>query len=71
MGKTIPVYFADDEMDLYEQIKKSCKHISRSSFMKIAALEKIEREENKQSTDNLFSGNKQGNNQFGDLLDKF
>lgn len=46
MGKNLPVYFGDNDMDieLYHNINSRCKHMSISSWMKVAALEKIERE---------------------------
>lgn len=65
MGKTIPVYFPDDEMDLHDKVEKERKalHISKSGFIKMVLAE-------------YFNGKEQGNHSkktnpssgFGDLL---
>lgn len=67
MGDIIPAYFSKDEKELQEKIIASAKrkHTSKSSWMKDAAAEKIEREEN-QST--AVKANPQGS-KFNNLLD--
>lgn len=75
MGKNLPVYFGDNNMDmnLYHSINARCKHISQSSWMKNAAIEKIEREN--QSTLNNQQSNRQQSinmtNAPNNLLDRF
>lgn len=46
-NKDILVYFGDtaNDIELRNRIKKRCKYISESSFMKEAAEEKLNREE--------------------------
>lgn len=66
MKDILPVYFSKDEKDLQEKIELRCKHISRSGWMKQAAAEKIEREENQ----NAVKENPR-NNGINNLLDDF
>lgn len=47
IGKTIPVYFTDEELELLKRIDKARKHISRAGWMKQAAEEKLKKEEEK------------------------
>lgn len=44
----IPVSFKKDELDLYYKIDIRCKLISKSGWLKEAAMEKLMREENNQ-----------------------
>jgi hypothetical protein len=69
MGKTIPVYFGEDEEDLYEKIDKISKqkHISRSSCVKMIIAESIDSKE--QDVVNNSKNNKPINN-FSNLLDE-
>lgn len=67
MGKTVPVYFGDDDEELHKKILADSKkmHLSNSSFIKMTVAKYYERNEN-QSTKQQSMTNI--NNDVGDLL---
>lgn len=50
----IQISFKDDELDLYYRIETRCKLAGKSGWLKEAALEKLEREDNPQLYNNVI-----------------